>query len=412
MITRLLRSKLTQNASWLMILQLSSYAVPFLLLPYLTRTLGLHAFGELAVAWAVAAYIQIFADFGFYLWGVRECALHRHDNERISKLYSNIQTIKIFLLFISLIIMLAVSKIAGSSVYLYLFLWFAVVGQALMPGWLYQGMERNFWFLVFNICAQVVAAIITVILVSSPSDLIFVTFSAGLSWILFSLAANLDVKKRFALILKKPETASLKESASGAYPLFSANIWVALYVNLPAVAVGFLSAKSEAATFVGAQKIILAVQALFTPISSALFPRMSALASGDKATALAFFKKIATVSLSFMLAVSLSLYALSDFIIHLALGVQFAASAEILRIMSFGVLLVVANMLLANHYIVALGYAKKLKNVYLISAVVAVFLSVVLVSLFDARGAAFVYLFTEIIVFAGLLRLASKIPSS
>lgn len=394
-----------------MILQLSSYAVPFLLLPYLTRTLGLHAFGELAVAWAVAAYIQIFADFGFYLWGVRECALHRHDNDRISKLYSNIQTIKIFLLFISLVAMFAVSKVAGSSAYLYLFLWVAVAGQALMPGWLYQGMERNFWFLAYNITAQVVAAIITVVLVSSPSDLVFVTFSAGVSWAIFAILANLDVQKRFDINCKKPEISSIKEAASGAYPLFSANIWVALYVNLPAVAVGFLSAKSEAATFVGAQKIILAVQALFTPISSALFPRMSAFAAADKALALVFFKKIIAVSVFCMFVFSLVLFAASDFIIFAALGASFAASAEILRIMVFGVVLVVANMLISNHYIVAMGYAKKLRTVYLFSAIFALFAAVFLVLSFDAKGAAFTYLLTEIIVFVGLLRVASKIPS-
>jgi PST family polysaccharide transporter len=62
---KLAASKIAQNAGWLMILQLSSYAVPLLLLPYLTRVLGLHAFGELALAWAVLAYAGIFADFGW-----------------------------------------------------------------------------------------------------------------------------------------------------------------------------------------------------------------------------------------------------------------------------------------------------------------------------------------------------------
>lgn len=395
-----------------MVLQLASYAVPFLLLPYLTRTLGLHAFGEMALAWAVAAYIQIFADFGFYLWGVRESALHRHDGERLSRLWVSIQAVKLSLLFISLLFMLAASKIAGSSVYLYLFLWFAVAGQALMPGWLYQGMEKSFWFLVFSISAQVVAAVATVVFVSSPSELLFVPLCAGISWILFSVLANIDVCKRFNIGFVLPNRAFVYEAVKGAWPLFSANIWVAFYVNLPAFAVGFLSARSEAGQFVGAQKIILAAQALFTPISSALFPHASRIASKDKREAFLFLKKAALVSVSVMFTMSLFVFIFADFIGVLALGSHFEKSGELLRIMAFGPVFVAASMLLSNHYIVALGKASILRRLYMVAAAVSVVLSFLLIGAFDSVGASFVYLLTEAFVFTLLLRAALKISSS
>lgn len=405
------RFDIAKNAGWLMALQISSYLVPFLLLPYLARTLGLEAFGELAVGWAVVAYVNIFVDFGFYLWGVRECALHKSDNRKISELWVNIQSVKLLLLALSVVLMLLVSRAVDSSVYLYLFLWFTVVGQSLMPGWLYQGMEKTFWFLVFSILAQVTAAVATLFFVSSPADLLYVPLCAAGSWTLFSLLANLDVRKRFELKFAAPKLPYIKEIARGAWPLFSANIWVALYVNLPALAVGFLSEKSQAATFVGAQKIILAVQALFTPISSAIFPRISALVAQDKTASLSFFKKTMIASLCTMFVISLFLYAASDIIVFLALGENFAQSGQILRIMAFGPFFVVANVLLANHYIVALGYAEKLRRVYAVCAVCVLFMCLFLIVPLGANGAAFVYLFTEIIVFAGLLRVALKIPS-
>lgn len=405
-------SSITQNATWLMALQISSYIVPFLLLPYLARTLGAEAFGELAVGWAVVAYLAIFVDFGFYLWGVRESALHRHDPQRISRLWVSIQGIKISLLFISLLFMLAASKIAGSSVYLYLFLWFALTGQALMPGWLYQGMEKSFWFLVFSILAQVVAAVATVVFVSSVSELLFVPLCAGLSWMLFSALANIDVCKRFNIGFILPDRAFVSETLKGAWPLFSANIWVAFYINLPALAVGFLSDRSEAGQFVGAQKIILAIQALFTPISSALFPHASRIASKDKKEAFLFLKKAGLISVSAMFAMSLFVFLLADFIGVLALGSHFEKSGKLLRIMAFGPVFVVGSMLLSNHCIVALGKASILRRLYMITAAVSVVLSVLLVGAFDSVGAAFVYLFTEAFVFALLLRTALKISSN
>jgi len=411
MLQKLINSNIAKNAGWLMILQISSYIVPFLLLPYLARVLGLQAFGELAVGWAVVAYINIFVDFGFYLWGTRECALHRNDSSKISKLWANIQFVKVLLLAISLIIMLLASDALDAPNCLYLFLWLTVIGQALMPGWLYQGLEETFWFLVFSILAQVAAAVATVFFVSSSADLLLVPLCAAVSWLLFSFSANLYAKNRFKLKLSKPDLVYVKEILSGAWPLFSANIWVAFYVNLPALAVGFLSEKSQAATFVGAQKIILAVQALFTPISSAVFPRMSALAAEDKTAATSFFKKITIGSMSAMFIVSLVLYAASDIIVSLALGENFSHSAQILRIMAFGPFFVVGNVLLANHYIVARGYAKKLRIVYLLGAVAAFAICPFLILPLGAVGGAFVYLLTEIAIFVSLLVVALKIPS-
>lgn len=408
----LINSVIAKNASILMFLQLSSYIVPFLLLPYLTRTLGLHAFGEMAVAWAVAAYIQIFADFGFYLLGVRESALYRHDNERISRLWVSIQGVKMSLLFISLLLMLAFSKISDSSIYLYLFLWLAVVGQTLMPGWLYQGMERSFWFLVFSISAQIVAAVATVVFVSSASDLLLVPLCAGISWMSFAVLANIDVFRRFNIGFALPDKAFVIGVIRDAWPLFSANIWVAFYVNLPAFAVGFLSARSEAGQFVGVQKIIFAMQALFTPISSALFPHASRIASKDKREAFLFLKKAAIVSVSAMAAISIFVFVTADFISALALGSHFEKSGALLRIMAFGPVFVVASMLLSNHYIVALNKAHLLRKLYAITAAVSIILSVLLVGSFDSFGAAFVYLFTEAFVFALLLHTALKISSS
>lgn len=412
MLRSIASSTVAKSATWLMILQISSYVVPFLLLPYLTRVLGLEAFGELAVGWAVAAYAAILVDFGFFLWGARESAIRKGDREGLKSLYSNIQTVKLLLIFASFFAMLLSSFILGSSPYLYLFLWLAMSSQALMPAWLYQGMERNFWFLVFSIAAQVLAAVMTIFFVRSPEDLLFVPLCAAVSWSLFAFAANIDAIKRFGVGYRIPKLSCLKETIGGALPLFGANIWVAFYVNLPALAVGFLATKSEAAIFVGAQKIVLASQALFTPISSALFPHISSLAKKEPRDALRFLKKISFAALLAVSTGCLILYFFADFIVFLILGKEFAKSAEILSIMAVGPLIVAANVLLANHFLVAFGHAKRLFGIYMRGAAAAVFLSLFCIPLFGAHGAGALYVMIEAVVFLLLFSAASKISSN
>ena len=47
-----------KNGLSLAALQLFSYAVPFLLLPYLSRTLGVAGFGEVALVWAIDVVVK------------------------------------------------------------------------------------------------------------------------------------------------------------------------------------------------------------------------------------------------------------------------------------------------------------------------------------------------------------------
>lgn len=80
--------------------------------------------------------------------------------------------------------------------------------------------------------------------------------------------------------------------------------------------------------------------------------------------------------------------------------------------MAFGPLLVAANMLLANHLIVAFGHSKKLSKVYALTAAAALIFTPILAFSFGSVGAALSYVLIEVIVFGMLVRTASKISFS
>ena len=77
--------------------------------------------------------------------------------------------------------------------------------------------------------------------------------------------------------------------------------------------------------------------------------------------------------------------------------------------MAFGPLLVAANMLLANHLIVAFGHSKRLPKIYAFTALIALVFVPILVLAFGSYGAAISYMIIELLVFVSLFRVASKI---
>ena len=76
-----------KNFAVLMSLQISTYIVPLLTLPWLTRTLSPGGYGHLSFALAFTTYFVTFSNYGFYLTATPQIAIHRHDRMQRSKIF-------------------------------------------------------------------------------------------------------------------------------------------------------------------------------------------------------------------------------------------------------------------------------------------------------------------------------------
>src|SRR5512147_2784453 len=81
----------------LSIVQFANYLAPLILIPYLTRVLGLPRYGLVELARAVSVYFLILTDYGFSLSATREISVHRDDPEKVSEVFSAVMTLKLLL---------------------------------------------------------------------------------------------------------------------------------------------------------------------------------------------------------------------------------------------------------------------------------------------------------------------------
>ena len=73
------RRKLLGNMFWLYSLQGLNYFIPFAVLPYLVRVLGVERYGLVSFAQAFAQYFVILTDYGFNLFATKQIARLRSD---------------------------------------------------------------------------------------------------------------------------------------------------------------------------------------------------------------------------------------------------------------------------------------------------------------------------------------------
>ncbi|WP_162812857.1 oligosaccharide flippase family protein, partial [Vibrio cholerae] len=68
----------------LLLVQLANYLPPLLILPYISRVLGINGFGVVSIILSISAIIYVITDYGFSLSSSYWIAKHRVNKKNIS----------------------------------------------------------------------------------------------------------------------------------------------------------------------------------------------------------------------------------------------------------------------------------------------------------------------------------------
>src|SRR3954466_3216782 len=79
-----------ENALWLYLVQFSSYLLPFLTLPYLSRVLSVEHFGQIAWAQTMVFNFVTLTEYGFNLIATRDVAVNRFDPDKLDRIFSSV----------------------------------------------------------------------------------------------------------------------------------------------------------------------------------------------------------------------------------------------------------------------------------------------------------------------------------
>src|SRR5262245_43311757 len=111
------------NFSSLGFIQVSNFALSLLVIPYVIRKIGADGFGVIAVAQVVIFYLSVTADYGFNRTAIRDIALFKSDQTKISKVFCTVLFSKLLicvLAFLVLLLLVAVVPLFRQHYYLYL----------------------------------------------------------------------------------------------------------------------------------------------------------------------------------------------------------------------------------------------------------------------------------------------------
>lgn len=350
------KKRLASNFFSLSVLQIFSYILPLLTLPYLVRVLGVETFGLVSFAAAFIVFFNIIVDYGFNLSATREVSVHRENRDKITEIYSSVLAIKFILIFVSLLILSFIvftfDKFS-SHIELYFISFISVIGQALFPIWYFQGMEKMKYITIINISSRIIFTIAIFIFVHEESDYLLVPLLNGLGILIGSLYALYIVKKDFnqSFVLQNIETMKLHFKDSSQF--FLSRVSVSIYTSANAFVLGLFTNNTMVGYYSIAEKLYMAMQSLYGPITQALYPYVA------KEKNIKLFKKIFYSVVALNILGVLFLYFFGEYIFAFLftkeIGIE---SISVFKIFLIANLIVVPSILIGYPFLGALGFSK------------------------------------------------------
>lgn len=385
----------------LSVVQASNYLVPLIILPYLFRVLGDSRYGLIELARAVSIYFLTLSDYGFSFSATREVAVHRDDPGKVSEIFSAVMLLRFLLVALSLVVLVAlVLGIPRLRVdwAVYLFAFGHVIGQWLLPAWLYQGMERMKLVAVVNIIARVLFVVSIFVFVAGPADYLYVPLFQSATSIATGLVTLVVAFRAFDLHFHVPPIGVLVKEFKNGWHIFLSQIAIRLYTTSNIVILGLFADVSFAGYYSAGDKIARAVQGLQIPLSQAIFPHIGALASQSRQAALVFTAKVLRIVVVVTLALSVGLFAAAPYIARLALGSDFAPAVPVIRILSFLPFIVGLSNIFGVQIMVNFGLKRAMTRILGIAGVFNVVAALALVVPLRHIGVSITALLTEVFV--------------
>jgi len=396
------RSGVGKNAASLYLIQFANYILPLIVVPYLVRVLGPEHFGLVAFGQGLIAYFNIFVGYGFALSATRRISVERDDLLAVSRTASSVWVAKglfcVLALAILLLVITVVPKLQEVSI-LFLILYGVVVGNALFPVWLFQGMEKMFFISAINLAMRflVVAGVFT--LIRRPEDYLLYAGLTSLGALGAGVAGVVIAFYRFKLCPFFPSLTDILETLKEGWLLFLSTASVSLYTAGNAFILGMLTNPTVVGYYSAAEKVVRAVQMLLGPVSQSAYPRFvkkAAIESKDSVLYWARRGLIIQATLGFTL--SSLIFVGAPLIVHILFGLKYTASILVMRILAPLPLLVGIGSSLGQFVMLPFGMDAARLTILTIAGIMNVLLGIFLSKLWLANGMALAVVISEMVV--------------
>ncbi|MEE1093884.1 MAG: flippase [Bacteroidales bacterium] len=377
---------LIANFGYLSLLQVAGYVFPLITMPYLARVIGAEGFGKIAFAAAIMVWFQTIADWGFNYTATRDVAKNRDDKEKVSEIFSNVLWARIFLMFVSFVALsicvMTIPKLReNADVIMISFL--MIPGHIMFPDWFFQAMERMKYITILNIISKTLFTIAIFLFIKERDDYILQPLFTSLGFVVSGIIAMYYILVKWNIRLHFTSFKVIIKTIKSSTDVFINNLMPNLWNALSTILLGFLWGNVANGILDAGKKFQQTCGGLFGVVTRVFYPFLSRRIDQHRL--------YAKVSMSLAFVMMLLLFVFAPIIIDIFFGEEFSESVIVLRLYAISLLFWALDNVYGVNYMLVNGYDKQLRNMTIISSIVACISAYPLIYFYSYVGVAIVY---------------------
>ena len=399
------QSKLFKNYFSLSIYQVINFAVPLIIIPVVIDRVGIFNFGLIAFSYAFANYFNVIVDYGFNLSATKKISINRNSQATVNTIFSTVYISKLIFLLISFSIysiLIYSLPVLRQQWLLHICSFTIVLGQALIPVWLFQGIEDMKYLAICNILSKLAYFVCILLYIKLPTDYYLVNFLQGTSTISAGwLSIYICFKKfntRFAQVSISDIIAEIKEGKM----LFFSSVAVNLYINSNVFILGIFTTPAEVGIYSVAEKVYLALKQLDNVFSQVIFPRICLLAQQSVLALQKFLKKTFIPFFIFVISICTVVFCTKSLISRYFL--KGIVDSRFVHLITIFCIVVIVNACNTPTFQTLLAYnaTSKYGLVLITGCIINIISNIILAHFFQSLGTAYAVLITEFFITTGL----------
>jgi PST family polysaccharide transporter len=374
---------LIQNLFSLSILQIASYIIPLITLPYLIRVLGADNFGKISFATAYVMYFIALVDYSFPLKATKEIAVSDKSKEQLSRIFSKVMYTKIVILLIGFLltaVLTTVIPILNEYQRIIMYTYLMVLGMIFYPFWFFQGIEKMKFITYNNLLSRTISVILIFLIVKTKQDYIYVPIINSLGFLIGGIYAIFIIYRRFNTQFIFIPIKEIVQEIKDGWNIFLIRFLPNLYNNSSVFILGLIDGSVAVAYYSAGKRIVDAVQSLNQVVTRVFYPYLNR--KSDK------FNKAKYIIMGSGVLLSLSLIVFSYPIYKILLTEEFLKSLYILLILSLSPFFISVDSAYGANGLLRLGNERNYKNIVLACALIGMLSSIFLINIFSFYGAA------------------------
>ena len=391
--------KIIKNYFYNLVYQIITIIIPFILLPYLAKTIGVEANGIYSYTKTIADYFMLFAMLGLKNYGVRAIARVKDNKEKLSKTFSEIYLMQI-ISSITVIIVYVLCNILLFKNYTQIF-WIQTIylsSTILDITWFYTGIEEFKSITIKNSVIKILSLILIFGFVKTEKDLWIYTIITAISYLIGNLIFWYKIN-RYIIKYKINSVKDINKHFLPNLKLFISVIAVSLYKMMDKVMIEWISGPMQLGYYEYAEKINYMQILITTTIGTVMLPYMSALnQEKNESKYKSTIYTINKIVMFFAFGMSFGILMLSNEFVNIYLGSKYITTAQILAILAITGIPVTAANIIRTMYLLP----KNKDNIYIksviLGAITNISVNLLLINNLGGIGAAVGTVIAEITV--------------